>query len=223
MLKLDLHLHSQYSEDGAGTPKEIIKSLQRKGLQGMAVTDHNTVKGGLHAVKISPKGFIVIPGIEISSKDGHIIGLNVKEDITKGLPAQETVEHIISLGGIPIIPHLFRNMSGIKRKKLQEVYPKLTAIEVFNACSLLQTNMKTAKVAQQLHLGGTGGSDSHDPQYVGYAYTTVNTTDTHVDSILSEIEQKNTWGEGDIMPLEYRQGRMVLSIKQFFQRGLRRI
>ncbi|MBN2066296.1 MAG: PHP domain-containing protein [Candidatus Thermoplasmatota archaeon] len=223
MLKLDLHLHSQYSEDGAGSPREIIKSLQKKGLQGMAVTDHNTVKGGLQAIRVAPKRFIVIPGIEISSKDGHIIGLNVKEDIPRGLTAEETVEQISSLGGTPIVPHLFRNMSGIKRGKLQKIYPKLTAIEVFNACSLLQTNMKTAKVAQQLHLGGTGGSDSHDPQYVGYAYTTVNTTDTRADSILSEIEKKNTWGEGNIMPLEYRQDRMALSIKQFFQRGLKRI
>ena len=189
----------------------------------MAVTDHNTVKGGLQAIRVAPKRFIVIPGIEISSKDGHIIGLNVKEDIPRGLTAEETVEQISSLGGTPIIPHLFRNMSGIKRGKLQKIYPKLTAIEVFNACSLLQTNMKTAKVAQQLHLGGTGGSDSHDPQYVGYAYTTVNTTDRRADSILSEIEKKNTWGEGNIMPLEYRQDRMALSIKQFFQRGLKRI
>ncbi len=223
MLKLDLHLHSQYSEDGAGSPKEIIKSLQRKGLQGMAITDHNTVKGGLQAVKVAPKGFIVIPGIEISSKDGHIIGLNVTKDIPKGRTAQETVDHILSLGGTPIIPHLFRNMSGIKRGKLQKIYPKLTAIEVFNACSLLQTNMKTAKVAQELHLGGTGGSDSHDPRYVGYAHTIINSTDTRADSILSEIEKKNTWGDGNIMPLEYRRDRMILSIKQFFQRGLKRI
>ncbi|GAG22294.1 unnamed protein product, partial [marine sediment metagenome] len=46
MLKLDLHIHSQYSEDATGSPKELIKILQKKGLQGMAIADHNTVEGG---------------------------------------------------------------------------------------------------------------------------------------------------------------------------------
>ena len=81
MLKLDLHIHSQYSEDGTGTIKEIIKNLQKKELNGMALTDHNTVEGGLKALKIAPKDFVVIPGIEISTADGHIIGLDVKTEV----------------------------------------------------------------------------------------------------------------------------------------------
>ena len=47
MIKLDLHVHSQYSEDGAGSPKDIIKSLKKKGLNGVAITDHNNIEGGL--------------------------------------------------------------------------------------------------------------------------------------------------------------------------------
>jgi len=223
MIKLDLHIHSQYSEDGIGSPNEIIKSLKRKGLQGMAITDHNTVEGSLQALKVAPKDFIVIPGVEISTADGHMIALNVKENITRGLSVEETVEKTIELGGMPIVPHLFRNMSGIKKEKLKKIRTKLFAIEVFNACSLPQTNMKTAKVAREFKLGGTGGSDSHDPIYAGYAYTIVDTTDMNADTILSEIRKKKTWGEGVTMPLDYRQDRMLLSIKQFFQRGLRRI
>ena len=98
MLKLDLHIHSQYSEDGAGSPKEIIKILQKKGLHGMAITDHNTVRGGLESLKVAPKDFIVIPGIEVSTKDGHIIGLNVKEDIPRRLTSGETIDKIIEQG-----------------------------------------------------------------------------------------------------------------------------
>ena len=79
MIKLDLHVHSQYSEDGAGSPKDIIRSLKKKGLQGMVITDHNTVKGSLKAVKIAPKDFIVIPGIEISTADGHMLALNIEK------------------------------------------------------------------------------------------------------------------------------------------------
>lgn len=223
MIKLDLHVHSQYSEDAIGSPKDIIKSLKKKGLQGMAITDHNTVKGGLKAVKIAPKDFIVIPGIEISTADGHMLALNVEKNIARNLSIQETVEKILDQGGTPIVPHLFRNMSGIKKEKLKTIHQKINTIEVFNACSMPKTNLKIAKIAKELNLGGTGGSDSHDPAYAGYAYTVVDTTDMNADAVLSEINKKKTWGEGITMPLEYRRDRMLKSIKQFFQRGFKRI
>lgn len=223
MLKLDLHLHSKYSEDGSGSPQEIIKSLQKKGLNGAAFTDHNTVEGGLKALKTKPKDFVVIPGVEISTKDGHILALNVKENIPRDLSVEETVDKIINLGGTPIVPHLFRNMSGIKEPNLKKLNKTIDAIEVFNACSIPQTNLKTANVAKKYNLGGTGGSDSHSPEYAGFAYTIVDTTDIKIDSILSEINKKKTWGEGATMPLEYRRDRMIKSIKQFFQRGFKRI
>ena len=114
-------------------------------------------------------------------------------------------------------------MSGIKKENLKKISTKIPAIEVFNGCSMPRTNIKTARVAKNLNLGGIGGSDAHHLSYLGYAYTTVNTTDLTVDSILSEIEKKNTWGDGTTMPLQYRRDRMLLSIKQFFQRGFKRI
>ena len=223
MLKLDLHLHSHYSDDATGSPKELIKILQKKGFQGMALTDHNTIKGGLKALQIKPKDFIVIPSVEISTKDGHMIALNVRENIPKHLSVEQTVEKILDAGGIPIVPHLFRNMSGIKKENLKHVQTKISALEVFNSCSLPQTNLKIAKIAEKNGFGGTGGSDSHDLMYAGYGYTTVDTTDISIDSVLSEINKKKTWGEGMTMPLDYRQNRMTKSIKQFFQRGFKRI
>ncbi len=223
MIKLDLHIHSQYSEDACGTPKQIIKNLMQKGISGAAFTDHNSIEGGLKALKEKPKEFIVIPGLEISTKDGHILALNVKKNISKDLTAEETIDKIIDLGGTPIVPHLYRNMSGIKKEKLKTFYKKLSAIEVFNSCSLPQTNLKTTKVAKEFNLGGTGGSDSHDPKYAGSGYTIVDTSDFKIDSVISQIEKKKTWGEGTTMPLDYRRDRMVLSIRQFFQRGLKRI
>ena len=223
MLKLDLHIHSCYSEDAEGTPKEIISSLKKKGLQGVAITDHNTVKGALQAVKIAPKDFLVIPGIEISTQDGHLLGLNIQEPVQRGLSVEETVDLILEKGGLPVVPHLFRNMSGIKLAKFQLIVSRLVTMEVFNGCSLPKTNIKTARIAHQYKLGGTGGSDSHHPNYAGSAYTLVDTTEISIDAVLSALEQKKTWGEGTTMPLEYRQDRMMKSIKQYFQRGLKRI
>ena len=223
MLKLDLHLHSQYSEDGAGSPKEIIKILKKKGLQGMAITDHNNIEGSLNAVKVAPKDFIVIPGVEISTLDGHILALNVRENIQRELSVEETIDKINDVGGTPIVPHIYRNLSGIKENNFKKIYKKISAIEVFNSCSVPQSNLKTVELAKKFNLGGTGGSDSHEPAYAGDGYTTVNSTDLSIDSIISEINKKKTWGEGNVLPLDYRSGRMTKSVKQFFERGFRRI
>ncbi len=223
MYKLDLHLHSQYSEDAQGSPEELKKILQTKGFHGMSLTDHNTIKSHKHAKKLTSKTFVVIPGLEISTKDGHILAYNTTKLIPKGLSVVETVEKIREDGGIPVVPHLFRNMSGIKKEKLLTIIDHLNAIEVFNGCSLPNTNIKTAKIAQKYTLGGTGGSDAHNPDYAGTSYTTVETTDLSLDTVLSAIENKKTWGYGTTMPLDYRQERMMLSIRQFFKRGFKRI
>lgn len=223
MLKLDLHLHSMYSDDATGSPKDIIKFVKKKGLDGISITDHNTIEGSLKALKLAPKNFTVVPGVEISTLDGHILGLDIKENISRSLSIEETVERIIDVGGIAIVPHLFRNMSGIKIENLKKINNKIPAIEVYNSCSLPRTNIKSAKVAMKFNLGGIGGSDSHDLLFAGYGYTTVDTTDYSIDTIISEISNKKTWGEGMIMPVYYRRNRMVTSLKQFFKRGFKRI
>lgn len=223
MLKLDLHLHSMYSDDAKGSPKEIIKLVKKKGLDGISITDHNTIEGSLKALKLAPKNFTVVPGVEISTLDGHLLGLNIKENIPRSLSIEETVDRIIDVGGIAIVPHLFRNMSGIKIENLKKINNKIPAIEVYNSCSLPRTNIKSAKIARKFDLGGIGGSDSHDLLFAGYGYTTVNTTDYSIDTIISEINNKKTWGEGMIMPVYYRRNRMITSLKQFFKRGFKRI
>ena len=223
MLKLDLHIHSQYSVDAKGTPKEIIQSLKKKGINGMCITDHNTVKGSLEALKICPKDFIVIPGAEISTLEGHILALNIGENILPKQSLEITIEKIIDEGGIPIIPHVYRNMSGIKKRKLNSMKEMINTIEVFNSCSQPLTNLKMAKIAKNNNFGGTGGSDTHEPQYAGYGYTTIDTNDENIDNIISQINYKKTWGEGITLPMDYRRNRMIKSVKQFFQRGFKRI
>lgn len=224
VIKLDLHVHSKYSDDAIGTPKEIMKSVKKKGLQGFALTDHNTIDGALKAVKeLSSKDFIIIPSIEISTGNGHLLGLNLTSDIPRGLPVEETVERIIDAGGTPIVPHLYRNMSGIKKERLKNIKDRIDAIEVYNGCSQPKTNIQTARVATEFQLGGTGGSDSHIPEYAGYAYTIIDTTDLSIDGVINEIEKHKSWGTGKTLPISYRQERMIRSVKQFFQRGLKRI
>ncbi len=223
IIKIDLHVHSHYSEDAIGSPKQIVRSIRKKGINGVAITDHNSIKGGLEGLKLKNEGVIVIPGVEISTLEGHLLAVGVKEDITRGLPLLETIEIIYEKGGVPIIPHLFRAMSGVKEKNLIKVASRINSIEVFNSCSLSKTNTKMERIAERYNLGGTGGSDSHEPEYAGYGYTTFDTTDLRIDTLLGEIEKKKTWGRGTTLPLYIRKKRMIKSIKQFFERGFKRI
>ncbi len=124
----------------------------------MALTDHNTIKGYRQLQKKVSKDFLVLPGLEISTADGHLLAYNVMEEIPPNRSIEETIERVNDCGGIPVVPHLFRLLSGVKKEKLNEVHTKIPAVEVFNGCSMPTTNLKTAKTAHELGLGGIGGS-----------------------------------------------------------------
>ena len=92
MLKIDLHVHTTYSYDSLITPKELIFYAKRCGLDGVAVTDHDRINGALKIAKETD--FLIVPGIEISSLNGHIIGLNVDELVPPELSVDETLDRI---------------------------------------------------------------------------------------------------------------------------------
>lgn len=84
-MKYDLHVHSKYSVDGYVEPEVIVKTAQKRGLSGVAVTDHNTIKGGLKAKKYETEDLRVIVGSEIETNRGEVIGLFLSEEIKSHL------------------------------------------------------------------------------------------------------------------------------------------
>jgi predicted metal-dependent phosphoesterase TrpH len=164
-MRVDLHTHSIYSKDAAQTPTEMIKLAKKRGLNGIAITDHNTAKGGLEGRKLD-KNF-VIPGIEVSSSEGHILGLGVTATIPRGLSPEETVEKIRDEGGIAVAAHpyaLFRSGVGDAVKRVN-----FDAIEVLNA-HWLSRNSKALKVCRELGKPASAGSDAHLPEELGRAF-----------------------------------------------------
>ena len=94
-MKCDLHLHSYASYDSISSPKDIIKEAARKGIDCIAITDHGEVKAFEELKKhAKSKGILVIKGIELKTKKGDIIGLNIKDKIPEGLSVQETIKEI---------------------------------------------------------------------------------------------------------------------------------
>lgn len=216
-MKIDLHVHSDYSDDANDSVEELIKAAVKKGLNGIAIADHNNVKGGLKGFGIAKemKDFVVIPGTEISSAEGHILALNIREDIPKKLSVKETVEKIISLGGIPILPHPYRMISGLGEKTVEG----FTGVEVFNSKSSVRENKKAEELAEKLDAGKTGGSDAHSANEVGYGITEFNINSFRIDDILQEIEKKRTKGYGVLTPKKIVLRQHIKSLRLWLRRG----
>ena len=189
-LRLDLHVHTVGSSDAHTRLDELVPGIRRNGLDGLAITDHNAL------ARETPPGAIIIPGIEISSHEGHIIGLGVSAPIHRDLPADETIRQIRNQGGVSIIAHpydLFR--SAVHPESLTETPD---AIEVVNSASILHSiTWKRAKTfATRRNLPQTGGSDSHIPQTIGKAFTVIESESDTVASILNAIKKGSVVAHG---------------------------
>ncbi len=173
-LKWETHCHTVYSNrrhrrfDALNTPKEMIEAAIRKGLQGMIITDHDNVDGGLVGRKVARgyKDFTVIPGAEVTSTSGHILAIGIENNIQKGLAVEETVERIHDLGGIAVASHPF---SSRVRPSLAEQCLKTDGVEVFNATNRGGSNRRALFLAQTHRRPGTAGSDAHWERTVGNA------------------------------------------------------
>ena len=163
-------MHSCYSSDSKSRLRDILSTIKKNGLGGVAITDHNSVDGAVKAVEIGRgMGIIVIRGIEITSAEGHILAYGVGEKLPNKLSPEETIEEIESLGGISVIPHPYRRISGIGGKIARSLRP--SAIETLNARSPAGENARAMKLAEALDTPQTGGSDAHELEYLGNAYT----------------------------------------------------
>ncbi|MCK4455614.1 MAG: PHP domain-containing protein, partial [Thermoplasmata archaeon] len=99
-MKMDLHIHSAFSSDGSEKPKDIVTYARKMGLDGIAILDHNEIRGSLRAYEMC-KGFddfLVVRGVEVSTEAGHIVAYGVDELIPTRLTIEETAEKIRDLG-----------------------------------------------------------------------------------------------------------------------------
>ncbi len=189
-MKFDLHVHSEHSKDSNSRHDDILEAARKKGLDGFAICDHDTVEGGLACEKRALElGFdlTVIPGVEVTCLKGHILVLGINQNIEPFLSPEETIERARRLGGTVIIPHPFKQSShGIGNFEGLDI----DAVEVFNSrCLFNKANRKAASEAKRLGIPGVAGSDSHIPEMVGQAYTEVDAPENTLDAVLEAIRE----------------------------------
>jgi predicted metal-dependent phosphoesterase TrpH len=216
-IKADLHVHTTYSKDSLITPKELVFYAKQKGLNAVAVTDHNTLDGAWKIAK-ETTDFLVLPGMEVSSADGHIVALNVKELIPRGLSARETVDRIHKAGGVAIACHPYVYFKGCLREAVCETFD---AIEVINARAFpFGRSVKKAEQAAKLYsLTRVAGTDSHYGRQIGTAYTVIEAKDASVDAVCSAIVNGDCQPFGQSVPvfvnLEMELQRVKRMVKKF--------
>jgi hypothetical protein len=170
LLKVEFHCHTVYSRDSLNGLKQLLRSCEKRGIDRLVITDHNTIAGAQRAKEMDPKRVIV--GEEIVTREGgEILAFFVDEEVPGGLPAREAVRLLRDQGAFISLAHPFDyRRHGWTRSRLEEVLPDLDAIEVFNARALTaEVNHKAARFAAEQQLAGTVGSDAHTLLELGRA------------------------------------------------------
>jgi predicted metal-dependent phosphoesterase TrpH len=173
LIRADLHNHTHFSPDSILTPKRFVAQAVRRGLNCIAVTDHNTIRG-VAAVQeaAAASGLRVIAGEEIRTAEGEVLGLFLTEAVPRGLSAAETVERIKQQGGLAGVPHPYDYLrSGLDPDVMLRLVERIDFIEGLNARMVFSAhNDKAVEFATAHGLPMSAASDAHSRWEVGRAY-----------------------------------------------------
>jgi len=168
MWKVEFHCHTMYSKDSLVHPSDLIKACEKKGIDRLVITDHNTIQGALAAQVQNPE--IVIIGEEILTTGGEILAAYVTKEIPSMLTPLETVERLKDQGAFISVSHPFDSMrkGGWRLNDLLTILPYVDAIETYNSrCVRPAFNRRAKEFATAKNIPGTVGSDAHTAFEVG--------------------------------------------------------
>ena len=181
-MNVDMHVHTVYSYDAITKIDELIRKCKKKNIVP-AITDHNNIKAWKELKK---RKFKFIPGEEILTDKGDLIGLFIQEEIKKGTDFFEAVDLIREQGGIPYLPHPF----DVFRKGVQckECLKKVDIIEVINAKSNFIFDRMANQEAETLKKLKGAGSDAHIPSDIGNAYVKMKDVELEPNQFLKALK-----------------------------------
>jgi predicted metal-dependent phosphoesterase TrpH len=214
-IRVDLHVHTTYSKDSLITPKDLVYYAKKRGLNAVAVTDHDQVESAYKIAKETD--FLVIPGVEVSSRDGHIVALNVQELIPRGLSAVETVDRIHKVGGVAIACHPHVYFKGCLKNNVCSTFD---AIEVINARAypFKGSVRKAEQTATLFGLSRVAGTDAHYGPQIGYAYTLIETPELSIEAIAKAIVNGNCQPFGQAVPAVVNLEQQIQRLKRLIHR-----
>lgn len=184
-LKLDLHIHSEYSHDGRMAPEEIAETAAALGLDAVAICDHDHTFQGPASIN----GVLVVPGIEVSTDCGHLLGLFVERDVAPERDFQRAAEAIHAAGGLTVLAHPFERSRD--KERLLPLLPYLDGCEVWNGRAtrkIPEANAMARAFAEEHDLLMTAGGDAHLPEEIGNGVLTVEAEERSLGALRRAIE-----------------------------------
>lgn len=194
-LCFDFHIHSKFSYDSLLSPKRIVRIAEKRGLDGIAITDHNTIKGALEASKLNNSMYVII-GSEIKTEKGEVIGLFLNEEITSK-HFDDVVDEIKSQDGIVVLPHPYKKNRDISNDLLR----KVDLIETLNGRLSSESNHKAQTLAKNKGMPIIGGSDAHISKSIGSVKTIFN-CEKHAIHDVEDIKRLLLNGDAKIVGRE---------------------
>jgi predicted metal-dependent phosphoesterase TrpH len=203
----DIHMHTTAS-DGFATVEQVLDQIARLGtLSVVAITDHDTLEASLWAYsQRACYDFDIIPGVEVSSVDGHVLALWVTQPIAAGMSLAETAAAIHEQGGVAVLAHPFEltvcAKAVLRYLRQPELIREATidAIEVHNAGTLTPgSNRLARRLAHHLQMPMTGGSDAHSLKVIGRGRT--HFRGTTADDLRAALMRGETRVDGSSWPL----------------------
>jgi predicted metal-dependent phosphoesterase TrpH len=176
--RADLHLHT-IASDGLMAPRRLVDYVEKHtALDVIAITDHDETSSSLEAREwAAQRGYRVqvIPGVEVTTRDGHLLALFIEERPSALWPALRTAEWVTQRGGLCIAPHPFTRWThSLHARALACMIDAglLAGIEVLNASLAGRASRPRAlPLARDLRLAQVGSSDAHMVAMVGLAWT----------------------------------------------------
>ena len=177
-MRIDLHCHTHHSRDSLMTFEALLRRMDQRGMDMVAITDHNTIAGARAFHTRAPERFLV--GEEIKTTSGELIALFLREQVPPGLSPEETIARVHAQGGLVGASHPLDRLRGeaMGMQKLESIRRELDFLEVFNArITFSNDNRLAGESAARWGLPGSAGSDAHAPSEVGRAYVDMPTFD----------------------------------------------
>ena len=208
----DLHIHTRVSDGFASVERTLEYVEHRTGLDVVAITDHEDVAGGLRARELATKRgyrFEVVPGAEITTLQGHLIGLFIEDTPPSFRGVESTLQMIHRQGGVAVVPHpmswLTRSISERTLERLLERVlergiragrngsdERFDAIETANPSPAGKVTRARAIAANadRWQLAETGSSDAHHLGHIGTGWTEFEGNDA--SSLRTALQSKTT-------------------------------
>ncbi len=193
--KVDLHSHSRYSRDCLLDPLAIIETARQRGLDKLAITEHNNLEGALLLKRLAPD--LIIVGEEVKTTVGEFIAYFVREEVPKGLTPEETLARLRAQGAVISIPHPADSLrrSAVGEETARRFIHQVDAVEVFNArCLFREDNDAALALARRYDKLMTAGSDAHTLGEIGRAYLLLPPFDDNPASFLLSLRQAQAAG-----------------------------